>query len=166
MPSWVWTDVVLAGSSEALTAFAQHECGDTLLCKWKKPECSPGTDLRKHAYATLGFDGFVCNVDCAFTFMEQRIMGVNQLVLRARFETRWSPPFEFFTRIANEYPKLVIYMKVEHEDDETYPPGYFKVPRTYQPPQPPPPPPPTPIHDSTVDEIATETRDVHISCDA
>ena len=45
----------------------------------------------------------------------------------AKFETRWQPPVAFFERMASRYPFLVFLMRVEHEDDESYPKGYFMV---------------------------------------
>lgn len=141
MPSWVSTDVMMRGPMEALAEFVHREC-DPISghCLWRKAEAPPQTDWREHSYISLGFDGLVTNEDCDFVPTERRIMGEEVLVLYARFETRWSPPLRFFERMTVDYPLLTVYMRVEHEDEETYPQGWFIV----QPTSPPPPPPPQP----------------------
>jgi hypothetical protein len=84
---------------------------------------APG-DLR----VALGFDGFVCNDDSAFvaTYVNLKQEPWKPAVV-AKFETRWQPPLAFFERMASRYPFLMFLMRVEHEDDESYPKGYFIV---------------------------------------
>ena len=166
MPSWVWTDVVLHASADVLAEFVSQECDATGYCIWRKSELPPNTDWRKHMYDQLGFDGFVCNEDCMFVPGIRHIMDNEYaLVLQARFETRWNPPIPFFKRMVTDYSNLTIYMKVEHEDNDTYPLDYFLV-QTQTPALsrsqtlPPPAPPPTRLVDEEVETVAEKVSTV------
>ena len=119
MPSWVWTDVVVTGdSAEAVSAFTTGECDANGMCTFSAPG-----DMR----VALGFDGFVCNEDSAFVFTYVHLKQERKPAVVAKFETRWQPPLGFFERMASRYPFLMFLMRVEHEDDESYPKGYFTV---------------------------------------
>lgn len=160
MPSWVWTDVILHGSLEALAEFVERECNpDDRQCLWRKAEAPPGLEMCEHSYNSLGFDGFVTNEDCGFSLNARRIMGEEVLVLQAHFETRWNPPLVFFERMTIDHPLLTFYMKVEHEDEDTYPQGWFVVQSTLPLllPPPPPSPPPAPIH-STIEDVDAQVQ--------
>ena len=76
------------------------------------------------------------------------------------FETRWSPPLAFFERMASRYPFLMFVARVEHEDDESYPNGYFKVspcvaPKTIAPPS-------SPVVSAEESDIAERTEKLSI----
>ena len=119
MPSWLWTDVIVTGdSAEAVEEFVRGECDATGSCTLSAPG-----DLR----VALGFDGFVCNDDSAFMFTYVNLKQERKPAVVAKFETRWQPPLSFFERMASRYPFLMFLMRVEHEDDESYPKGYFIV---------------------------------------
>jgi hypothetical protein len=129
MPSWVWTSVVLRGSLNDMDEFVQNECHpDTKCCLWNTPLVPAGTTTREHCNTWLGFDGSVTNDhNNQFAFIPVRGSEGIVYMLQAEFETRWDPPLIFFQRMAEKYPKLTIYMKVDHEDDDTYPFGFFQV---------------------------------------
>lgn len=119
MPSWVWTDVVVTGdSAEAVGEFTKSECDANGNCTFSAPG-----DMR----IALGFDGFVCNENSAFVFQHVKVNKELKPAVVAKFETRWHPPLGFFERMASRYPFLMFLMRVEHEDDESYPKGYFIV---------------------------------------
>jgi len=69
----------------------------------------------------LGFDGFVCNEDSAFVSTYVNLKQEPKPAAVAKFETRWQPPLAFFERMASRYPLLTFVMRVDHEDDESYP---------------------------------------------
>ena len=152
MPSWVWTDVVVTGESmEAVEQFVKGECDENGRCTFSTPG-----DLR----LALGFDGFVCNEDSTFQSMHVNLKGERKPAYAARFETRWSPPIAFFERMATRYPFLIFVARVEHEDDESYPNGYFKVspsvaPDTIAPPS-------SPVVSAEESDIASRTEKLSI----
>ena len=119
MPSWVWSDVVVMGdTAEAVEEFVKSECDATGQCTFSAPG-----DLR----IALGFDGLVCNEDSAFVWTHVNFKKEWKPAAVAKFETRWQPPIAFFERMASRYPFLMFLMRVQHEDDESYPNGYFHV---------------------------------------
>ena len=119
MTSWVWTDVVVTGDSpEAVSEFTEAECDANGRCTFSAPG-----DMR----VARGFDGFVCNEDSAFVSTYVNVNKERKLAVVAKFETRWQPPLAFFERMASRYPFLIFLMRVDHEDDESYPNGYFNV---------------------------------------
>ena len=119
MPSWVWTEVVVTGDSpEAVSEFTEAECDANGMCTFSAPG-----DMR----VALGFDGFVCNEDSAFVSTYVKVMQERKPAVVAKFETRWQPPLAFFELMASRYPSLMFLMRVDHEDDESYPDGYFTV---------------------------------------
>lgn len=119
MPSWAWSDVVVMGdSAEAVEEFVKSECDATGQCTFSAPG-----DLR----IALGFDGLVCNEDSAFVRTHVTFKKERKPAAVAKFETRWQPPIAFFERMASRYPFLMFLMRVQHEDDESYPNGYFHV---------------------------------------
>ena len=132
MPSWVFSDVIVTGDSpDAVNEFVKGECDATGRCTFSAPG-----DMR----VALGFDGFVCNEDSAFVYTNVKMGQELKAAVVAKFETRWHPPIAFFERMAARYPFLMFVMRVSHEDDDSYPNGYFKVvpeePRAVNPPPP------------------------------
>ena len=105
----------------------------------------------------MGFDGFdVCNEDSMFQLTYVNLKGERKPAYAARFETRWNPPLAFFERMASRYPFLMFVARVEHEDDESYPNGYFKVspyvtPTTIAPPS-------SPMLSAEESDIAARTK--------
>ena len=116
----VWTKVLVTGESlKGVEQFVKGECDAAGRCTFSAPG-----DLR----IALGFDGFVCNEDSAFVLTHVVVLKESKPAYVARFETRWNPPLAFFERMASRYPFLTFLMHVDHEDDESYPDTFFKVP--------------------------------------
>ena len=82
----------------------------------------------------------MCNEDSAFVRTHVTFKKERKPAAVARFETRWQPPIAFFERMASRYPFLMFLMRVQHEDDESYPNGYFHVAPVEAPPVQAPPP--------------------------
>ena len=123
MPSWCWTDVLLAcDNAEQLHEFMASECDSNGFLRF---EVDSAVDRQE----ALGFDGFVANDNSQLHFSETRkILGSTIPTLSAYFETRWTPPYNFFEHIAAKYTNIQVYMRVNTEDDQwPAPNGWFKV---------------------------------------
>ena len=119
MPSWLWTDVIVTGeSAEAVEEFVRGECDAT--GSSMHIICARGPARRSRIRWISVQRGLRFQVHV--NLKQERKPAVV-----AKFETRWQPPLSFFERMASRYPFLMFLMRVEHEDDESYPKGYFIV---------------------------------------
>lgn len=121
MPNWCLNKLTITGPEADVRAFNAKAVGHS---PWSKPEGKPDVlnfhslvpvpeEVLKAGYESAGYNWEKENWGCKWGAENPTILDEWEGHVEYEFSTAWSPPIEFLTAVAKQYPKLQFILQYE-----------------------------------------------------
>jgi hypothetical protein len=122
MPNWCHNQLTITGPEADVRSFKENAAGR---CPWLKPEETEVEALNFHSlvsvpdeilqagYEAAGYDWERANWGCKWGADNVTVLDEGGTCIIYEFYTAWSPPIEFLTAVAKQWPNLTFVLQYE-----------------------------------------------------